>query len=154
MRGKKSGADKIAADRSGQNQRKEKRLHGQGYGKHQGTVDLLRPQQNPPAPCVRKDMKRIKKKRKTNPCRIHFLQGFKKPVRRFMDQENDDCSGKRRFQQSLHQRRKKDVPDSAGLSPLVAGTALIFHHLMFFPLFFIINYTICVCRDVFSYYIS
>ena len=49
---------------------------------------------------------------------------------------------------------KKDVPDSAGLSPLVAGTALIFHHLMFFPLFFIINYTICVCRDVFSYYIS
>lgn len=107
VRGKKSGADKIAADRSGQNQRKEKRLHGQGYGKHQGTVDLLRPQQNPPAPCVRKDMKRIKKKRKTNPCRIHFLQGFKKPVRRFMDQENDDCSGKRRFQQSLHQRRKR-----------------------------------------------
>ena len=99
----KNGTD-YAAMPEGSYAMPARRLHRERHGKKERTVNILRTEENPPAPRVRKDVKRIEQKRPRDPDGIHAAQSLNEARRRLMDQEKDDCGGERRFQQSLRQR--------------------------------------------------
>ena len=104
-----SDPDQIAADRAaGNDERKEKRLHGERDGIHERAVDLLSLQKQMPSPGVCIDMDAVEDESTCEPDRVDRAESCGQSVGILPDEDSDDRAGDQQFKK-LREKFSEDI---------------------------------------------